>query len=106
MKNGEGRRIVIQGSSTLYPPLLDAGLIDELILMTYPVTLGSGKRLFGEGTPVGRLEMIDHKVTDKGTVITRLRPGGDLPPYPPEAPIPIMSEREIARQKRLADGTW
>jgi dihydrofolate reductase len=106
LKQGEGKRIVIQGSSTIYPDLLAAGLIDELTLMTFPVTLGRGKRLFGGGTPVDRLEMTDHRVTAKGTVIATYRPGGALPPYAPEGPIPILSEREIARQKAIEEGIW
>lgn len=106
LKQGEGKRIIIQGSSTIYPGLLGAGLIDELTLMTFPVTLGRGKRIFGEGTPVDRLEMTDHRITAKGTVIATYRPGGTLPPYPAEAPIPITSEREIARQQRIMEGNW
>ncbi len=106
LKQSEGKRILIQGSSTLYPDLLKAGLIDELILMTFPVVLGRGKRLFGESTPVDRLAMTDHRVTAKGTVIATYRPGGTLPPYPPEAPIPTTSDREVARQQRIADGSW
>lgn len=106
LKAGEGRRIVIQGSSTIYPALLAAGLIDELTLMTFPVTLGRGKRIFGEGTSVDKLEMTDHRVTAKGTVIATYRPGGTLPPYPPEGPIPGTSEREVARQRRIAEGSW
>lgn len=106
LKNGEGADIIIQGSSTIYPALLAAGLIDTLITMTFPVILGQGKRLFGEGTPVDRLDMTGHTVTDQGTVIATYRPGGTLPPYPPEAPIPITSEREIARQARIREGSW
>ena len=106
LKQGDGDRIVIQGSSALYPDLLAAELIDELILMIFPVTLGRGKRLFGDGTLVDRLEMTDHRVTAKGTVIATYRPGGTLPPYPAEAPIPITSERELARQKAMAEGRW
>ena len=106
LKQGDGSRIVIQGSSTLYPDLLAAGLIDEIILMIFPVTLGRGKRLFGEGTPVDKLEMTGHRVTPKGTAIVTYKPGGTLPPYPPEAPIPITSEREIDRQRRMAEGSW
>ena len=106
IKSGQGPDIVIQGSSTIYPGLLSAGLIDELLLMTFPVLLGSGKRLFGKGTPVDRLEMIDHRVTEKGTVIARYRPGGELPPYPSEGPIAAKSEREAERQRKMAAGTW
>ena len=88
------------------PPADRLKLIDELILMIFPVTLGRGKRLFGDGTLVDRLEMTDHRVTAKGTVIATYRPGGTLPPYPAEAPIPITSERELARQKAMAEGRW
>jgi len=106
LKATDGPDLIIQGSSTIYPALLAAGLVDRLILMTYPITLGSGKRLIGEGTPVDRLEMIDHAVTAKGTMIATYRPGGTLPPYPPEGPIPSTSEREAERQRKIAEGTW
>ncbi|GMM94131.1 dihydrofolate reductase family protein [Qipengyuania sp. MTN3-11] len=106
LKRSDGPDLVIQGSSTIYPGLLSAGLIDELVLMTFPVVLGRGKRMFGEGTPVERLEMTDHWVTDKGTVVATYRPVGELPPYPPEAPIPITSEREIERRRRIEEGSW
>ncbi|WP_133365071.1 dihydrofolate reductase family protein [Qipengyuania sediminis] len=101
-----GRDLIIQGSSTIYPALLQAGLIDELITMTFPVMLGHGKRLFGKGTPVALLEMTKHRVTEKGTAVAHYRPGGELPPYPAEAPIPATSEREVARQAEIAAGTW
>ncbi|MES2000939.1 MAG: dihydrofolate reductase family protein [Pseudomonadota bacterium] len=106
LKQSDGKRIVIQGSSTIYPGLLEAGLIDELTLMTFPVTLGRGKRLFGEGIPVERLEMTSHRVTAKGTVIATYKPGGTMPPYPAEGPIPGTSEREVERQARIAEGSW
>ena len=46
LKRSKGRDLLIQGSSTIYPPLLAAGLIDRLVLMTFPVMLGHGKRIF------------------------------------------------------------
>lgn len=106
LKQTEGADLVIQGSSEIYPVLLAAGLIDTLITMTYPVILGRGKRLFGEGTPVDKLEMTEHRVTAKGTVIATYTPGGTLPPYPDEAPIPITSDRELERRKRIEEGSW
>ena len=106
IKSQEGSDIVIQGSSTIYPALLSAGLIDELILMMFPVTLGAGKRLLGEGLPASKLELFDHRVTDKGTVIASYRPGGELPPYPAQGPIGAKSEREAERQRKMAEGTW
>lgn len=106
LKQGEGPPMIIQGSSTIYPALLAAGLIDQLTLMVFPVTLGKGKRLLGDGTPVEMLEMTDHRVTEKGTIIATYKPGGALPPYPPEPPIPGTSDREAERQRRIAGGTW
>ena len=46
LKKSDGRDLLIQGSSTLYPPLLSAGLIDRFLMMTYPVLLGHGKSIF------------------------------------------------------------
>ena len=106
LKATSGPDLVIQGSSTIYPALLAAGLIDELVVMTFPLTLGSGKRLFGEGTPVNRFEMADHWVTDKGTVVASYRPAGTLPPIPPESPIPSSSAREAERQLSMREGRW
>lgn len=106
LKAGEGPDLLIQGSSTLYPALLAAGLLDELTIMTFPVVIGNGKRLFGDGTPTAMLEVTDHRVTDKGTVITTYRPGGKLPPYPDDAPGQSTSEREAERQRKMRDGVW
>jgi dihydrofolate reductase len=106
IKAEPGSDIIIQGSSTIYPALLEAGLIDELITMTFPVLLGHGKRLFGEGTPVDKLAMTQHSVTDQGTVIAHYTPGSTLPPYPDAAPIAAQSDREQVRQQKMQDGSW
>ncbi len=106
LRQGDGPDLIIQGSSTIYPGLLAAGLIDRLVLMTFPLTLGKGKRLFGDGTPTGMLKLVDHKVTPKGTVIATYEPGGALPPYPPEGPEPSTSAREAERQRQMHEGTW
>ena len=106
LKQGDGPDLIIQGSSTIYPRLLAAGLIDRLMLMAFPVTLGKGKRLFGAGTPTAMLKMVDHKVTFKGTMITTYEPGGTLPPYPADGPAPSTSAREAERQRRMQMGDW
>lgn len=106
VKRRDGPDLIIQGSGTIYPGLLEAGLIDRLTLMTFPLTLGQGKRLFGDDTPTRRLAMIDHKVTAKGAVIATYEPQGGLPPFPPEGPKPGNSAREAERQRRMAEGTW
>jgi dihydrofolate reductase len=105
LKQNDGPDLIIQGSSTIYPALLAAGLIDRLVLMTFPVTLGGGKRLFGEGTPARALRMIDHKVTSKGTVIATYEPDGAIPASG-DFPEASTSAREGERQRKMRDGTW
>lgn len=106
LKASDGPDLVIQGSSTLYPQLLAAGLLDTLITMTFPLTLGHGKRLLGDGTPAGALDLTDHRVTAKGSVIATYKPGGPLPPLPPETPEPSTSAYEAERQRRMREGSW
>lgn len=106
LKKDDGPDLIIQGSRAIYPGLLAAGLIDRLTLMTFPVTLGKGKRLFGDGTPTTMLKMVDHKVTAKGTVIATYEPAGTLPAFPQFGPQPSTSSREADRQRRMAAGSW
>ena len=104
IKAGDGPDLIIQGSSTLYPQLLAAGLIDQLVVMTFPLLLGAGKRLFGEGSPPRAMEMLDHQVTPGGAVIASYAPGAEVAPgsFPSEPPSPA----EIARRRRIAEGRW
>ena len=104
IKQGDGPDLVIQGSSTIYPALLGAGLLDRLTLMTFPVVLGSGKRIFGDGTPAEALKMVDHKVTRSGAVIATYEPGGKVEHG--WAGPQSTSEREVTRQAAMAEGSW
>lgn len=104
IKQGHGPDLVIQGSGTLYPQLLEAGLLDELTLMISPLVLGQGKRLFGDGTPPRTLKMTGHKVSDGGSIIATFEPAG-----PVETGSYVTGEpsaREQARQAAMADGSW
>jgi dihydrofolate reductase len=103
LRQGDGPDLLIQGSSMIYPGLLAAGLLDRLVLYTYPVVLGAGKRLFGEGTPSGTLKMVDHRVAPGGTVIATYDPAG---PVETGSFGQIASAREAARQAKMKDGTW
>ena len=104
IKQGEGPDLVIQGSSTLYPQLLEASMLDELTLMISPVILGEGKLLFGEGTPPQTLEMTDHRVSEGGNIIATYRPVG--PVETGSYAVGEPSERERARQAAMAEGSW
>jgi dihydrofolate reductase len=104
VKEGDGPDMLIQGSSTLYPALLREELLDQLTVMTFPVVLGSGKTIFGEGTPAEALRMVDHKVTRSGAVIATYETGGKVEHG--WAGPQSTSEREQARQSAMAEGSW
>ena len=103
IKQGNGPDLLIQGSSTIYPALLAAYLLDQLELYTFPVLLGSGKRLFGEGTRPGTLKLVDHQVSPGGTGIATYEPAGSVETGSFGA---VTSAREDERQARMKDGTW
>jgi dihydrofolate reductase len=104
IKEGDGPKLLIQGSSTLYPQLLAAGLIDRLTVITFPVVLGRGKRLFGQGTPAETLRLVNHKVTPSGAVFTTYERAG--PVEHGWAGPQSTSEREQARQAAMSEGRW
>jgi dihydrofolate reductase len=104
LKRTPGPDLVIQGSATLYPQLLAAGLLDELVLMVFPLVLGGGKRLFGEGSPAGTLRMVEHEVTPVGTVIATYQPAGPVKTgsFATGEPSPA----EVERQRKMESGEW
>jgi dihydrofolate reductase len=69
VKAEEGSDIVLWGSSTLYPQLLDANLIDRLLLLTCPIVLGKGKRLFGNTSHQVAPKLVKWEVTSTGVII-------------------------------------
>ena len=103
LKQSDGADLIVQGSGTLYPQLL-AGLIDRLILMTFPVILGDGKRLFGEGTPPRSMRMVEHKVTSVGTVIATYEPDGEVTTGTFATKEP--SDAELERREKIEAGAW
>ena len=69
VKAEEGSDIVLWGSSTLYPQLLDANLIDGLQLMICPIVLGRGKRIFGNTSHQVALKLMKCEATPTGIII-------------------------------------
>lgn len=104
IKRGDGPDLLIQGSTTLYPQLLAAGLIDRLTLMTFPALIGEGKRIFGNGTPAKAMKLVEQKITDAGAVIATYEPAGEI--QEGWAGPQIVSPREEARQAAMQDGRW
>lgn len=99
-REGDGPDLIIQGSSTLYPQLLERGLIDRLVVMTAPILLGTGKRLFGDGTPSGRYRLVEHRTGSTGMAMATLEPAG--PVEPGSFAMPEPNDRERARREKLA----
>jgi dihydrofolate reductase len=84
--------------------LLRAGLIDRLTLMTFPVILGAGKRLFGDGTPPGALRLVEHRITPHGNIVATYQPDGPVETGSFGAEEP--SAAELERREKVEEGTW
>jgi dihydrofolate reductase len=104
IRSGDGPDLQIWGSSTLYPGLMERGLLDRLTLLTYPLVLGKGKRLFGEGTPPATLRLESGRMTAGGTAVATFVP--ELGVKVGESPPVEANASEERRQRRIAEGTW
>ncbi len=104
LKRTDGRDLLIQGSSTLYPPLLSARLIDRLILITYPVLLGRGKSIFDGDLRSGRMTLVDHFVSESGVIFRTYEPAGEVPTGSFATKEP--SEAELGRRAKIDAGAW
>lgn len=69
VKAGEESDIVLWGSSTLYPQLLDAKLIDRFLLLTCPIVLGKGKKLLGGVSHPVNMKLVTTDTTSTGVII-------------------------------------
>ncbi|MGA9994636.1 MAG: dihydrofolate reductase family protein [Pyrinomonadaceae bacterium] len=78
VKSTDGPDLIVWGSSTLTSVLLDQGLVDEVVLMVYPVLLGRGKRFFSDSADPRELAFVSTKVTSTGVLINTYRHVGPL----------------------------
>jgi dihydrofolate reductase len=78
LKNSDGGEIKVIGSGNLAQTLFKHDLVDEMLLMTLPITLGTGKRLFDEGTIPAAFAMTDHLVTKNGVIFANYRRAGEV----------------------------
>ena len=100
LKKASGPEIQVHGSGDLIQTLLRNDLVDEMHLWTFPVVLGTGKRLFADGAIPAGLEAVDIKTSGTGVVMATYRRAGEIKygsfanPEPSEAE---MERREAAR---------
>ena len=99
LKQGDGPDLLTQGSSVLVQALLEAGLVDELRLMIFPVLLGPGKRLLGERAEPCELELRSSQVSTTGVILADYRPKG--PVRAGSFALSEPSEAELVRRARL-----
>ncbi len=78
IKSQDGPDIVLSGSSTLTSTLLEAGLAEAVLLIVYPVLLGTGKRLFADGTPPRSFELVSAQAMPSGVILSSYRAAGAL----------------------------
>jgi dihydrofolate reductase len=78
LKESDGGLIKVHGSGNLAQTLFKNDLVDELCLMIFPITLGTGKRLFAEGTIPAAFKMKDSLVTSNGVIMAYYERAGDV----------------------------
>jgi dihydrofolate reductase len=78
IKAKNGPDLILWGSSTLTPVIIEHALADEVMLLTYPVLLGTGKRFFSDGTPPRELALVRSKAGPSGAIMNVYKPRGPL----------------------------
>jgi dihydrofolate reductase len=99
LKREDGPASVTQGSSDLIQTLLANDLIDEIVMFTFPIVLGNGKKLFDQGAKPAAFKLVDNRVTTTGVVIACYQRAGDVVTgdYARDPPTPA----DIARRDRM-----
>jgi dihydrofolate reductase len=78
LKQGDGPELQVHGSGNLIQTLLRHNLVDEFRLWVFPLVIGSGKRLFADGTVPSGLKLVDSTVSTTGVVIGTYEPAGEI----------------------------
>lgn len=78
LKESDGRDLWVWGSGNLIQTLLKHNLIDRMHIWTFPVTIGTGKKLFAEGTQPERFKLVDGKIMSSGIIFATYEPSGSI----------------------------
>jgi len=78
LKSGDGSILKVIGSGNLAQTLFKNDLVDEMWLMTFPIVLGTGKRLFAEGTMPAAFTMTESLVTSNGVIFANYSRAGEV----------------------------
>lgn len=101
LKKQDGPDIQVHGSGNLIQTLLKHNLVDELWLKIFPVTLGTGKRLFAKGTIPSAFKLLESEISPNGVLIVSYERAGEVKTgsFGLETP----SDAELARRKRIKE---
>jgi dihydrofolate reductase len=99
LKQQDGPVLLTQGSSGLLQTLLAHDLIDEFRLLTFPLVLGQGKRLFGQGAKPEALKLTANTISTTGVIMSVYERDGAIKTGTFELAQP--SEAEIKRRERM-----
>ena len=101
LKDEDGPELQVHGSSDLLQTLLRAALVDELRIFIFPVVLGTGKRLFGDGAIPAGLKLVDSKTSTTGVILATYERGDGIA-YGSFA-LDEPTDAEVERRRHLAD---
>ena len=78
LKKGNGPELQVHGSGNLIQTLVRHNLVDQYRLWVFPLVIGSGKRLFADGTIPAGLKLVDSTISTSGVVIGTYEPAGEI----------------------------
>jgi dihydrofolate reductase len=99
LKGEDGPDLLVQGSSDLLQTLWREGLVDELSVLIFPLVLGKGKRLFGNGAAPAGLKLVKSRSFPTGVIVANYRPDGAVKTGDFQLAEP--TEAELARRRNL-----
>jgi len=102
LKEQDGPEFQVHGSSNLIKTLINGNLVDLFNVWIFPVTVGKGKQLFGEGSNASSLKLVEVKSSSTGVIIATYQPGGELKTG--SFALENETEAELERRKKLSRG--
>jgi dihydrofolate reductase len=99
LKQEDGPNLVTQGSTEFVHALLANDLVDAMSIFTVPVVLGSGKKLFADGSAPHAFKLTSSRVSSTGVLIGHYERDGEVKIR--DGALDSPSKREIARQERM-----
>src|SRR5882672_8622731 len=99
LKQEDGPNLVTQGSTELVHALLANDLVDAISIFTVPVVLGTGKKLFADGSAPHSFKLTSSRVSSTGVLVGHYERGGEIKIV--DGALDSPSKREIARQERM-----